>query len=392
MKYTYDFMNEDQKALVDLVHEILAATLDSRIPELEEKGEFPWDVYNELGKAGFWAMDVPEEYGGLGLDAVTTCLVREALGYHDAGFACAFSASTFGIKPVLLFGSEEQKQYYGAKLAEGVISAQMLTEPQSGSDVFNMRTTAVKEGDEYVINGRKAFVTNGGLAGIYTVAAVTAPADPANGKKRPDISLFIVDRDTPGVSVGKEENKMGIRISNTTDVVFDNVRVPAANLIGEEAQGMRYVSTVLARTRPTGMAPALGLGQRALDLAVEYARTRETKGAPIGMLQAIQFKLADMQMNLMVSRSQLMYNAQVIDAGTYSTPMGSVTKAFVSGAVMSVCDQALQIYGGYGYSREYPVEKLYRDARIFSIFEGTNEIQRQIVGRDVVGKLKKKAK
>ena len=167
-------------------------------------------------------MDVPEEYGGLGLDCVSVCLIREALGYHDAGFACSFSASTFGIKPVLLFGSEEQKQYYGKKLADGVISAQLLTEPQSGSDVGNMLTTAVKVGNEYVINGRKAFVTNGGLAGIYTVAAVTKPADPENGITRPEISLFIVDRDTPGVSVGKEENKMGIRLSNTTDVVFDN--------------------------------------------------------------------------------------------------------------------------------------------------------------------------
>lgn len=391
MKYTYGFMTEDQKSLVDLVDSILTEKLDPKIPELEAKGEFSWDVYNELGKAGFWAMDVPEEYGGLGLDCVSVCLIREALGYHDAGFACSFSASTFGIKPVLLFGSEEQKQYYGKKLADGVISAQLLTEPQSGSDVGNMLTTAVKVGNEYVINGRKAFVTNGGLAGIYTVAAVTKSADPANGIKRPEISLFIVDRDTPGVSVGKEENKMGIRLSNTTDVVFDNVHVPAANLIGEEGKGLIYVGTLLARTRPTGMAPALGLGQRAIDLAVEYARTRETKGAPIGRLQAIQFKLADMQINIQTARAQLIYNAQLIDQGIYDSEIGSITKAYVSEAVISIADSALQIYGGYGYSREYPVEKLYRDARIFSIFEGTNEIQRQIIGRGVVGKLPKKA-
>ena len=391
MKYTYGFMTEDQKSLVDLVDSILTEKLDPKIPELEAKGEFPWDVYNELGKAGFWAMDVPEEYGGLGLDCVSVCLIREALGYHDAGFACSFSASTFGIKPVLLFGSEEQKKYYGKKLADGVISAQLLTEPQSGSDVGNMLTTAVKVGDEYVINGRKAFVTNGGLAGIYTVAAVTKPADPANGIKRPEISLFIVDRDTPGVSVGKEENKMGIRLSNTTDVVFDNVHVPVANLIGEEGKGLIYVGTLLARTRPTGMAPALGLGQRAIDLAVEYARTRETKGAPIGRLQAIQFKLADMQINIQTARAQLIYNAQLIYHGIYDSEIGSITKAYVSEAVISIADSALQIYGGYGYSREYPVEKLYRDARIFSIFEGTNEIQRQIIGRGVVGKLPKKA-
>lgn len=390
MKYTYEFMTEDQKALVDLMHDILSEKLDPQIPELDAKGEFPWDVYNELGKAGFWAMDVPAEYGGLGLDCVSVCLVREALGYHDAGFACSFSASTFGIKPVLLFGTEEQKQYYGAKLASGVISAQLLTEPQSGSDVSNMLTTAVRDGDEYVINGRKTFVTNGGLAGIYTVAAATKPADPENGIKRPEVSLFIVDRDTPGVSVGKEENKMGIRLSNTTDVVFDNVRIPAANLIGEEGKGLLYASTLLARTRPTGMAPALGLGQHAIDLAVDYARTRETKGAPIGRLQAIQFKLADMQIQLQTARAQLIYNAQMIDQGIYNSAMGSITKAFVSEAVMSIADSALQIYGGYGYSREYPVEKLFRDARIFSIFEGTNEIQRQIVGRDVIGKLPKK--
>ncbi len=391
MKYTYGFMTEDQKSLVDLVDSILTEKLDPKIPELEAKGEFSWDVYNELGKAGFWAMDVPEEYGGLGLDCVSVCLIREALGYHDAGFACSFSASTFGIKPVLLFGSEEQKQYYGKKLADGVISAQLLTEPQSGSDVGNMLTTAVKVGNEYVINGRKAFVTNGGLAGIYTVAAVTKPADPENGITRPEISLFIVDRDTPGVSVGKEENKMGIRLSNTTDVVFDNVHVPVANLIGEEGKGLIYVGTLLARTRPTGMAPALGLGQRAIDLAVEYARTRETKGAPIGRLQAIQFKLADMQINIQTARAQLIYNAQLIDQGIYDSEIGSITKAYVSEAVISIADSALQIYGGYGYSREYPVEKLYRDARIFSIFEGTNEIQRQIIGRSVVGKLPKKA-
>lgn len=392
MKYTYEFMTEDQKALVDTVDEILTAKLDPRIAELDEKSEFPMDVFEELGKAGFWAMDVPAEYGGLGLDNVTTCLVREAMGYHDAGFACSFSASTFGFKPVQLFGSEEQKKYYGEKLAAGGISAQALTEPQSGSDVVNMKTTAVRDGDEYVLNGRKAFVTNGGLANIFTIAAVTCPADPANGKKRPDISLFIVDGDTPGVIIGKEENKMGIRLGNTTDVVLDNVRIPACNLIGEEGKGMQYVGTVLSRTRPIGMAAALGIGQKALDLAVEYARTRETKGAPIGMLQAIQFKLADMEMKLEVSRAQLMYNAQVIDAGVYSSRMGSVTKAFASEAVIDICDEAIQIYGGYGYSREYPVEKLYRDARIFSIFEGTNEIQRQIIGRDVVGKLQKKAR
>lgn len=379
----YELITDEQKDLVGLVHQILEKELDPKVAELDEKGEFSMEVYNKLGEAGFWAMDVPEEYGGVGLDCVTTCLVREALGYHDAGFASSFSASTFGIKPVLLFGTEEQKKEYGDRLAQGQISAQLITEPQSGSDMGKMLCKAVKDGDDYVISGTKCFTTNGGLANIYTVAASTDPSQGKNG-----ISLFIVDRNTPGVSVGKEENKLGIRCSNTTDVAFDDVRIPAKNLIGEEGKAFGYLGTLLARTRPTGMAPALGVGQRAIDLAVEYSRIRETFGQKIGRRQAIQFKIADMECKLQAARAQLLYNAQVIDNGNYDTTLGSITKVVVSENVFDVCYEAVQIYGGYGYSREYPVEKLFRDARIYSIFEGTNEIQRQIIGRSLVGSIK----
>ena len=257
-----------------------------------------------------------------------------------------------------------------------------ITEPQSGSDAGNCKTKAVKDGDEYIITGGKTFITNGGVSDLYTV---TCSTDPSKGKH--GISLFIVERDRPGVSVGKHEDKMGIRSSNTTDVVFDEVRVPADHMIGAEGTGFKTLMKMLSRTRPTGVAPAVGVAQRALDLAIEYSRTRLSFGQPIGKLEGIQFKLADMEMKLQCCQSQLAYSAALVDKGIYDTLVGSCTKCFVSEAVLDICLQAQQIYGGYGYSKEYPLEKLVRDARIFSIYEGSSEIQRYIIGKTLVGKI-----
>lgn len=345
------------------------------VPEYDQKGEYPMEIHKKMGELGLFAMDIPEEYGGLGLDAVSVCLIREAMGYVDAGFASSFSASTFGIKPVLLAGTEEQKKAYGERLSQGQISAMCLTEPQSGSDMGNTKCKAVRDGDSYILNGTKCFITNGGIADIFTVAAATAP-ELRNG----GISLFIVDRNTPGVSVGKEENKLGIRTSNTTDVIFEDVRVPASALIGEENAGFAISQKLLARTRPTGMAAGIGLAQRALDLAIDYAQQRITFGKPIASRQAIKFKLADMEIKIQTARAQLLYNAMLIDQGIYDSLIGSITKTYVSEAAFEVANEAVQIFGGYGYSREYPVEKLLRDARIYSLFEGTNEIQRMVIG------------
>lgn len=382
--FEYQLMTDEQKELVKMVRQMLDKELAPIVPEIDKKGEYPMEIHKRMGEMGFFAMDVPEEYGGVGLDAETICHVREALGYVDAGFACSFSASTFGIKPVLLFGTEEQKHEYGERLAAGEISANCMTEPQSGSDLGNTKTKAVRDGDYYVINGRKCFATNGGLASIYTIGAST---DPEAGNR--GISLFIIPRDTPGVSVGKDEDKMGLRGSNTTDVVFEDVRIPVANRIGEENAGFKMMMKVLSRTRPTGMAPGLGVAQRALDLAVQYSRERVAFGGPIGKKQAIQFKLADMEIGVQTARQQLLYNARLIDQGIYDSRLGSVTKAYVADVAMKCAHEAMQIYGGYGYSREYPIEKLFRDARIFSLFEGTNEIQRMSIGGALVGKLKK---
>ncbi len=382
--FEYQLMTDEQKELVKMVRQMLDKELAPIVPEIDKKGEYPMEIHKRMGEMGFFAMDVPEEYGGVGLDAETICHVREALGYVDAGFACSFSASTFGIKPVLLFGTEEQKHEYGERLAAGEISANCMTEPQSGSDLGNTKTKAVRDGDYYVINGRKCFATNGGLASIYTIGAST---DPEAGNR--GISLFIIPRDTPGVSVGKDEDKMGLRASNTTDVVFEDARIPVANRIGEENAGFKMMMKVLSRTRPTGMAPGLGVAQRALDLAVQYSRERVAFGGPIGKKQAIQFKLADMEIGVQTARQQLIYNAKLIDQGIYDSRLGSVTKAYVADVAMMCAHEAMQIYGGYGYSREYPIEKLFRDARIFSLFEGTNEIQRMSIGGALVGKLKK---
>ena len=378
----FQLMTKDQEDLVAMVHDFMEKKVDPYVDQWDRESHCPMEEVRELMDLGFWGIDVPEEYGGAGLDVTTIMYIRQAMAYHDAGFTNTFSAQTFGWKPVLLAGTEEQKKYWGQRLADGAFWAMCITEPQSGSDAGNCKTKAVKDGDEYVITGGKTFITNGGVSDLYTV---TCSTDPSKGKH--GISLFIVERDRPGVSVGKHEDKMGIRSSNTTDVVFDEVRVPADHMIGAEGTGFKTLMKMLSRTRPTGVAPAVGVAQRALDLAIEYSRTRLSFGQPIGKLEGIQFKLADMEMKLQCCQSQLAYSAALVDRGIYDTLVGSCTKCFVSEAVLDICLQAQQIYGGYGYSKEYPLEKLVRDASIFSIYEGSSEIQRYIIGKTLVGKI-----
>ena len=378
----YLLMTKDQEDLVAMVHDFMEKKVDPYVAQWDKDSHCPMDEVKELMELGFWGIDVPEQYGGAGLDVETIMYIRMAMAYHDAGFANTFSAQTFGWKPVLLAGTEEQKQKWGRRLAEGAFWAMCITEPQSGSDAGNCKTKAVKDGDEYVITGGKTFITNGGLSDIYTVTCCT---DPAKGNK--GISLFIVERDRKGVSVGKHEDKMGIRTSNTTDVVFDEVRVPAENMIGAEGTGFKTLMKMLSRTRPTGVAPAVGVAQRALDLAIEYSRTRLSFGQPIGKLEGIHYNLADMEAKIQACQAQLAYSAKLVDQGIYDTLNGSSTKLFVSEAVLDITLQAQQVYGGYGYSKEYPLEKLVRDARIYSIHEGSSEIQRYIIGKTLVGKI-----
>ena len=373
-------VTEEQKEIKRMVREFLEKELKPIVKEYDEKSEFPMHVFKKIGELGLWGLDIPEEYGGPGFDLQTLALIREEFGRVDCGFTVSYGASTVGFKQVLAGGTQEQKIAMAKRLTSGEISAMCITEPQSGSDVASISTKAVKSGDEYILNGTKAFITNGGIADVYIVVASTEPSKGAKG-----LSCFIVDRDTKGITIGKEENKMGIRLSNTTDVVFQDVRVPKENLIGEEGEGFKIVMKALAKSRPICVAPAIGLAQRALEIAVEHCRERALYGKPIGKLQATQFKIADMEIKLQASRALMMYCAKLIDEGKDLSCMGPINKAFSAEAAFDIANSALQILGGYGYSRDYEVEKLVRDARVYSIFEGTSEVQRQIIGKTIIG-------
>lgn len=298
--------------------------------------------------------------------------MRYCNGYGDAGFALSVGANSLAIDPILLFGTEEQKKYVSKFYVEGGIGAFCLTEADAGSDAGACRTTAVREGGEYIINGTKAFITNGSIADIYTVFALTEPSAGAKG-----LSCFIVERSREGISTGKDEDKMGIRLSNTAEVVFDNVRIPADHLVGKEGLGFKIAMTTLDITRPAGIGAGVsGLCRSAIDKCIEYSKMRVTFGQPIITNQAIQFMIADMEIQAQAARTFSYRVADMIDHGIVDPVAGAAAKAFAADAAVKVATDAVQIFSGNGYSREYPIESLYRNAKIFQIFEGTNQIQR----------------
>ena len=370
-------LNEEGKELVRLARSFAEKELAPVVAECDRKGELPMDVYAKAFEIGFHIMEIPKEYGGLGLDYQTIYAVNEEIARVDAGFATGLGASSLALKPVLIAGNSEQKQLFADYITGDKgngFAAFALTEPNAGSDAAAGKTTAVKDGDEYVINGTKCFITNGGLASIYVVFALT---DKSKGVK--GISAFIVERDRPGVSVGKEEDKMGIRLSNTTDVIFDEVRIPADHLLGQEGKGFIYAMQTLDLARPAIGAISVGIMQRAIDEAAAYAKTRVTFGKPIIAHQAIAFKLADMEIKKETSRAAVIDAINTYQNGGNFSKAAAIAKTYGSDCAVQVALDAIQILGGYGYSREYPVEKLLRDAKIMQIFEGTNEIQRDVI-------------
>lgn len=370
-------LNEEGKELVRLARSFAEKELAPVVAECDRKGELPMDVYAKAFEIGFHIMEIPKEYGGLGLDYQTIYAVNEEIARVDAGFATGLGASSLALKPVLIAGNSEQKQLFADYITGDKgngFAAFALTEPNAGSDAAAGKTTAVKDGDEYVINGTKCFITNGGLASIYVVFALT---DKSKGVK--GISAFIVERDRPGVSVGKEEDKMGIRLSNTTDVIFDEVRIPADHLLGQEGKGFIYAMQTLDLARPAIGAISVGIMQRAIDEATAYAKTRVTFGKPIIAHQAIAFKLADMEIKKETSRAAVIDAINTYQNGGNFSKAAAIAKTYGSDCAVQVALDAIQILGGYGYSREYPVEKLLRDAKIMQIFEGTNEIQRVVI-------------
>lgn len=386
MDYTGYIITEEQKDIRDMVNEFATRQIMPRAAEFDVKGELDWESYNKACEMGLLCPDIPEQYGGSGMDAMTSSIIR-----GDAGLGLTLSGNGLGIKPIMLAGNEQQKQ----RVADIILSdkpgrdprwpqkrfgfaAFALTEPDAGSDAGACRTTAEKAGDEYILNGRKCFITNAPYADIFTVIA---NIDRSLGYK--GLTMFLVDAHAEGVSIGKHEDKMGIRQSATSDIILENVHVPAGNRIGAEGQGFPMAMKTLEQGRAAIGSACCGVMRAAYETAIKYAQERTTMGKPIYKNQGILFKLADMQIAIETTRQFGLYVAALVDAkDPQASVLGPIAKTYASDALQKVVTEAVQILGGYGYMRDYPVEKLMRDAKIFQIFEGTNEIQRMIIGNN----------
>lgn len=367
----YYLLTEDQRSIQQLVRDFCEHELKPVVKECDEQSRFPMEVYQKLCELGINGMSVPEELGGLGLDTKTVCVIREEISKVDPGFCIGLGSTGLAFTPVKLAGTPEQQKLFADYILDGRLAGYCLTEAAGGSDAGHPLTTARKVGGEWVINGSKCFITNGPIASVYTVFAATDKSKGSAG-----VTAFIVERDREGVSVGGHEDKMGIRTSETSDVIFEEVRVPADHMLGAEGEGFKLAMATLNRTRPLGASSAVGIMQACLDHAVKYVKERVVFGRPISKFQSIQFMLADMEMKTLASRQMCWYAADLVDRGIVDAEVGASTKCFISDLAQSVTTDAVQILGGYGYSRDYPVEKLMRDAKIWQIFEGTNQIQR----------------
>jgi alkylation response protein AidB-like acyl-CoA dehydrogenase len=349
--------------------------------DLDEMEEFPRDLLDEMAASDLFAISMPEEYGGTGESLLQICLVVEELSWACPGVAVSYAASSLGSAPILISGNPEQKMRFLPDLISGKkIAAFALTEAGAGSDSSAITTKAQRAGDGYVLNGTKQWITNGGEADIYTVIAMTDPAKGARGA-----SAFIVEKGMPGFSFGKKEKKMGIRASATCELILDDVFVPKDNLVGREGLGFIISMKTLDKGRPGVGAQSIGLAQGALDRAVEYSATRKQFGKPISSFQAIGHMIADMATQIEAARALVYSVARMIDAGAkdYSKE-SAMAKMFASDVAMRVAVDALQIFGGYGYMRDYPMEKLMRDAKVTQIYEGTNQIQRDIIAQQII--------
>ena len=371
--HNYFLLSDTEKDLQMMVREFMEKEVAPG--EYDEKSYIPDEIVQMGIDMGLHCMNIPAEYGGMGLTAREMSIIREEIGKVDAGFSVTMGNNCLGVTPTMIFGTEEQKKYVADIVVPGGFNPFCLTEPQAGSDATAIRTTAKKDGDDYIINGRKCFITNGDRGDIYIVFAYTDKEKGING----GMSAFLVERNLPGVSVGKHENKMGLRTNSTCDVIFEDVRVPKRNLVGEEGKGYQIAMKTLERSRPLGSATSVGICQSVIDLCIKYANDRVVFGKPLAAKQAIKFMVADMEIQTQAARQMVMYASDLIDHGIYDGTTGSCVKAFCSDTAMKVTTDGVQIFGGYGYSKEYPMEKKMRDAKLFQIFEGTNQIQRVVI-------------
>jgi butyryl-CoA dehydrogenase len=381
------FLTEEQQMIRDLARQIAEEKVVPVRAELDETGEFPWEIMKVLAQSDMFGLFIPEEYGGLGKDSLELCIAVEELSRACLGISTSYAANALGTYPILLFGTDEQKKKYLPDIAAGKrLVAFGLTEPNAGSDAGGIQTTAKLEGNEYVLNGTKQWITNGGEAEIYTIIAITDRAKGARGA-----SAFIVEKGAPGFKFGKKENKMGIRASATRELIFDNCRIPKENILSREGMGFIVAMKTLDQSRTGVGAQGVGVAQGAFDEAVKFARQRVQFGHPIISFQAVQHMLADMAIQIEAARALVYSVARFVDSGAREVSKESaMAKTFATDVGMKVTVDAVQIMGGSGYMKEYPVEKMMRDAKILQIYEGTNQIQRKVIGQALIKEAAKK--
>ncbi len=374
------FLTEEQKMIQELAEQIAREKIRPVRAELDQQDEFPWEILKVLAQSDLYGLYIPEAYGGLGGGILENCLAVEQLARACVGVATSFAASGLGAYPILLFANEDQKQRYLPDIAAGKrLAAFALTEPAAGSDVSGIKTTAVRDGDHYILNGTKQWITNGGEAEIYSVLALT---DRTKGPR--GASFFVVETGDPGFAFGKKEKKLGIRASSTRELLFQDCRIPADRLISREGMGFIIAMKTFDKSRPGIGALGVGLAQGAMEIAIEYARTREQFGKPIINFQAVQHKLANMAIKTEAARALVYSVARYMDSDPPDvSKFAAMAKVFPADVAMEVTTEAVQVLGGYGYMQDYPVEKMMRDAKILQIYEGTNEIQRNIIGQEL---------
>ena len=374
-------LTEEQNDIRQVVREFAESVIAPRSAQVDEEAKFPWDLYKEMAENGLVSLPYPEEYGGGGADPVMECILVEELSRVDLSAALACLVNTLGSKPIMLGGTEEQKQKYITQITSGEkLCAFGLTEAGAGSDFMGIKTRAIKKGDKYIINGTKLFISHGNLSEICTVFAKTS-SEP--GLK--SLSCFIVESGYPGFKVGKKEHKLGIRGSETAELIFEDMEVPAENLIGGEGAGWKLAMSTLDNSRPGVGAQGVGVAQGALDFAFKYAREREQFGQPIGNFEAVQNMLVNMAMKVEAARL-LVYKAAVSvkNDNRDKTMYASLSKCYGGDIAMDVTNDAVQVLGGYGFTKEFPVERMMRDAKITQIYEGTNQVQRMVISRHLL--------
>ena len=379
MKNYSHLLSTEERDIQELVRDFANKRLIPVCKEADVEGRVPMELYKEAFDMGLTILTLPEKYGGLGKGVFITALVNEELARGDAGFSGIVQGAHIACTPIEHYGTEYHWKLVADMLLGGGVMSFTLTEPNAGSDAAALRTRYEIVGDEVILNGRKGFISNGEVSDMYTVFATKDPSLRAKG-----ISCFLVPRTAPGISIGKHEDKMGYRTCATNDVVFEDCRIPLKNMIGGEGQGMEIAKSSLGYTRPPAGAGAIGNAQYAFECAVEYSKVRTTFGKPICKNQGISFMLADMYARLEAGRQLVWHSCRCADAGIVDLRLASAAKYVASDNAMQVCTDAVQVLGGYGYSREYPVEKRFRDAKLFQIFEGTNQIQRMLVASDLL--------